>query len=138
MNLFEYTAYKNPNGASRLLHSEGIRPADDKLGLSRQLGMYVSRGGQNALDKVTDIHPDFKLIEAKVKASIVPEKKEHSNACGCTSNCSGNGSGFSSANGQDIKADVKSRLSEKPTLTEVIVTGGIVLIGLALVLKLMK
>lgn len=134
MNLYEYTASGNPSGARQVVSSYGIHPSHDPLELSRQLGFCVAKGRQEALDRVASVHPDYKLIEQKVKASIVPEKKEHSNACGCGGSC---GSGFSNANGQEMKADVKSRI-EKPSVTEMWATGGLILLGLAIVLKSSK
>lgn len=135
MNVYEYIAHRNPSGSRQVISSYDIRPSNNTNELSRQLGFCVARGGQSALDKVAKIHPDYNLIEEQVKASIVPEKNSHSNSCGC-GGCS---AAFNNANGQEMKADVKSRLSgEKTSLTELMVVGSLGLIGLALVLKLMK
>ncbi len=140
MNIYEYTAVKNPRGASEIVASYRMRPARDPRGLSAQLAMCVARGGKDALNSVAKAHPDFDLIKSNIEevtptTVVVEEKKESfSNACGCSS-CSGQ-SNFSNANGQDLKSDVNSRL--KSTSTDTIVNFGFVLIGLVIVLKLIK
>jgi len=126
ISIYEYTAFNDRYGASDIVRSYGVQPSNNPLELSQQLAFCVSKGGKEALDKVAKIHPDFNLIKSKVKESE-PEKPTHSNACGCNS--------FSGVDGQNAKAEVKSRLTDK---TELLITGGIVLIGLAMVLKLMK
>lgn len=139
MNIYQYTALKNPKGSAQVLESYGIRSAGDPRIVSQQLAFCVAKKGQEALDKIAQVHPDYFLVESRVKQTIpatvvVEEKKEtQSNACGCSS-CSGH-SNFSNANGQSIKADVTGRLS---TTQDIMITGGLVLIGLVIVLKLIK
>lgn len=136
MNLYDYVAWNDRAGASNVVHSYGLQPANHPKGLAQQLAHCVSRHKEPALEKIIAIHPDRSIIESTVKEANKETTPTHSNACGCAS-CNGYSSynGYSYANGQDMKSDVKSRLTDK---TELLITGGIVLIGLAMVLKLMK
>lgn len=128
MNLYLYTSLNNRRGAESVIQSYGGTPAPNPHELAQQLAFCVRKDGQNALDKIANVHPDKELIESKFKSEVPLIKETHSNACGC-------GSNFSGVDGQNAKAEVKSRLTDK---TELLITGGIVLIGLAMVLKLMK
>lgn len=139
MNIYQYTAFQNPQGASRVIGSYGLQPSRDPRQLGYQLAYVVAKGGEPALVEVAKIHPDFALIQENVepKAPLLEllEKKTEktpANTCGCHSNANG----FFNANGATMKSEVSGRLN--PNLSEIIVTGGIALIGLALVLKLMK
>lgn len=126
MTLYDYVAYGNPKGASDVVRYHGLRPTGDPKITAKQLAVCVAGRGQEALEKVMENHPDVGYFSEKIK----PVEVSHSSACGCNSE-----NGFSNANGQDMKSDVKSRLTDK---SELLITGGIILIGLAMVLKLMK
>lgn len=127
MNIYDYVAWNDRNGASQIVHYYGLRPSNNPQGLAKQLALCVTKHKQEALDKVIEIHPDFAVIEEKVKESQ-PVMQTHSNACGCSS-CNG----YSNADGQTMKSDVRAKMGDK---TELLITGGIILIGLAMVLKL--
>jgi hypothetical protein len=127
MNIYDYVAWNNRGGANQIVNYYGLRPANDPQGLAKQLALCVYKHKQEALDRVIDVHPDFYLIEEKVKESQ-PSSPAHSGACGCSS-CNG----YSNADGQAMKSDISAKVGDK---TELLITGGIILIGLAMVLKL--
>jgi hypothetical protein len=129
MTLYEYIAVNNPRGASGLIASYGGRPEQHPVALSKQLAYSVYKGGQDALDKLAEIHPDRDLIAQSIQSSE-PEMKSHSNACGCSS-CNG----YSNVDGQNSKSEVSNRINDK---SELLITGGIILIAIAMVLKLAK
>lgn len=124
MTLYDYVAYSNPSGANDVVRYYGLQPSRDPKVTAKNLAYCVSQRREEALNMIAKVHPDFALIESQIEKP----KETHSNACGCSS-------GYNNANGQDMKSDVKSRFSDK---SELLITGGIVLIGLAMVLKLMK
>lgn len=126
ITLFDYVANSNPVGANEVVRYYGWQPSRDPRVTAAQLAKCVEVKRDEALNMIAKVHPDFALIESQVEK----QKDNTSNACGCSS-CNG----YSNANGQDMKSDVKGRLTDK---TELLITGGIILIGLAMVLKLMK
>lgn len=126
MTLYDYVAYSNPAGANEVVRYYGWQPSRDPRVTAKQLAHCVAVKKDEALNMIAKVHPDFALIESQIEKP----RESFSNSCGCSS-CNG----FSNANGQDMKSDVKGRLTDK---TELLITGGIVLIGLAMVLKLMK
>ena len=127
MNVFAYTAYKNPHKAANIIRKYGGRPAKDKYQLGRQLANAVKIGGQPALDEVAKAHPDYNMISDELNKGGDYSNMaggEHSNACGC--------GGYANADGNGNNGGILKRFDSK---TETLMVGGIILIGLALVLK---
>ena len=130
MNVFEYTAKNNANGTARLIESYGVAPSRNVL--SKQLAGVISRDKENGLAKLRAIHPDLSLfqdeldvLKAKIKAEYEIKKQE-----------------FSNADGQSLKNDVanlKNGVSNKETegksKQELMIIGGVIIIGLAIIFK---
>lgn len=129
MTIFDYVAYSNPSGANNVLQYYGLRPSRDPRETSKMLAFCVTKRGQEALDLITKVHPDYRLIESMVESNKPSQTDKFSNACGCSSQ----NNGFSNANGGSQNPIFKS-----VDKSELFITGGLVLIGLAMVLKLMK
>ena len=64
MNIYQYTALNNPNGARQVVESYSIR-ADRKL-LPKQLAFIVAKHGEEALSRVASIHPDLPCFKNKL------------------------------------------------------------------------
>jgi hypothetical protein len=132
MNIYQYTAINNPNGARQVVESYGIR-ADRKL-LPKQLAFVVARNGEEALSKVASIHPDLPLFQRQIdgfKEKYRKESEEKSN--------------FLNADGQQIKAEIKSLKDsfhnadgdkdKAKTKYELMIIGGVIILGLAIVFR---
>lgn len=130
MNIYDYVAYSNPAGANSVIQYYGLRPSHDPRITSKMLAFCVTKRGQEALDMIAKAHPDYQLIQSSIDPKL-PENDKFSNSnggCGCNS-CNS----FNNADGQNSGS--KFRITDK---SELFITGGLMLIGLALVLKLMK
>ena len=130
MNIYQYTAINNPNGARQVVESYGIR-ADRKL-LPKQLAFVVAKNGEDALNKVASIHPDLPLFQKQIDGFKDKYKKDSEEK-----------SNFSNANGQQIKDEIKS-LKDSVTAPkedtgkgkyELLIIGGIIVLGLAIVFR---
>lgn len=132
MNIFDYVAYKNPQGASRVVGKYGLRPHNTRQGLAAQLANVTARYKDPVMNDIKDIHPDFNLFSSNEginsQYETLNEKWANAGGCGC-------GGSFSNVDGQNLKAETGSRMQDK---SELLITGGLLLIGLALVLKLTK
>jgi septal ring factor EnvC (AmiA/AmiB activator) len=130
MNIYQYTAINNPNGAREVVESYGIR-ANKKL-LPKQLAFVVAKNGEEALDKVAMIHPDLSLFQRQIDSFKDKVKKEHEEK-----------SNFLNADGQQIKDEIKSlkdSVSSKKedngkSKYELLIIGGIIVLGLAVILR---
>lgn len=135
MNVYEYTASKNPKGASQLVQEYNLRPERHPRGLARQLSYCVERDRANALTKLASIHPDnglFYGIVQEVKTGyekqLVEQKSELDKM-------------FSNMNGQEIKSEIAQLKSDLPKQTdqskktEILMIGAVIIISLALILK---
>ena len=137
MNIYQYTAINNPNGAREIVESYGIRA--DKKGLSQQLASVVARNGQDALNKVAMIHPDLSLFQQQIDMFKEKIKKEHEDK---SSNSNSN-SNFWNMDGQMIKQEItalkdhvsNANGSEKGGDHKLLIIGGILVIGLAIIFK---
>jgi len=132
MNIYQYTAINNPNGAREVVESYGIR-ANKKL-LPKQLAFVVAKNGEEALDKVAMIHPDLSLFQRQIDSFKDKVKKEHEEK-----------SNFLNANGQQIKEEIKSLKDsfhnadagqdKGKSKYELLIIGGIIVLGLAVILR---
>jgi hypothetical protein len=124
MTLYDYCAIKNPSGAANVVKSYGIKPSKrHPKELATQLAVCVKRYGDEALERISDVHPDLSLFQKKLDGYKEKYKKEsmsNASGCGCSSNASG-----------DVK-DEKKDISPK---NETLIMGGIILLGLALILR---
>jgi hypothetical protein len=134
MNIYQYTAINNPNGAREVVESYGIRA--DRKQLGKQLAAVVARNGEDALNKVASVHPDLPLFQKQIdnfkekfKKSFEAEKESKSN--------------FSNMDGQMIKQEItqlKDHVSnasgnDKDASHKLLIIGGILVIGLAIIFK---
>jgi hypothetical protein len=138
MKVFDYIAYKNPAGASQFVGKYGLRPHNTPNGLAAQCASVVRghNGDNKILKELFDFHPDKEQFSSfsqgdKELTSI----NDHYNYASGNKACACGCSNFSNVDGQNAKQEVEKRLSDK---SELLITGGIVLIGLTLVLKLIK
>jgi hypothetical protein len=134
MNIYQYTAINNPNGARAVIESYNLRPENKKL--SRQLAYVVLKNGEEALNKVASIHPDLGLFQKQIDDYKEKIKKD----------CEDKTSSFSSADGQSIKAEITSLKDSVngskqvapdggKSKAELLIIGGIIVIGLAIIFK---
>ena len=127
MNMYFYIALKNPNGAKQVINSYGQRAIRNPKALAGQLAECVNRNGREALDRVAMIHPDRTLFVASHR-----EDNPMSEA-------------FSRVDGQALKAEVdalrngtnseQKGANKEGSKLDTMVMAGVILIGLALVLK---
>lgn len=130
MNIYQYTAINNPNGAREVVESYGIR-ANKKV-LSKQLAHVVAKHGEEALDKVAMIHPDLPLFQRQIDTFKDKVKKEHEEK-----------SNFLNADGQQIKEEIKSlkdsvnnpKEDNSKNKYELLMIGGILVLGLAIIFR---
>lgn len=129
ITLYDYTALKNPSGARQVVAEYNMRPAQHPRQLAKQLAMCVNRFGNDALDKIVDVHPDVPLFQRKFDSIKDQYKKEAM-------------SNFMDYSGQSIKREVEringnSDNSKEPSdkSKDMLVMGGIIILGLALILR---
>lgn len=138
MKIFDYVAYNNPSEAARVVSKYGLRPSQNRRDLALQLANITAYTKAEAMKDIASIHPDLKLLNPNMGINSQYEtlNQKWANAdgwdnaggkCGC--------GGYSNVDGQNAKNEVAQRLSDK---SELLITGGLVLIGLAMVLKLIK
>jgi len=81
ISLYRYIAGQNPKAAHELLIKEGYKNMPkDKNTISIGLADLVNKGGEKALQKLAEIHPDKMLFDEKSPA-FTKEK----NCCGADS-----------------------------------------------------
>lgn len=149
MTIYETVAYRNPEGAKRVVNSYGSKAIRNPHALAKQLNDIVNAHGEEAQWRIAAIHPDYKLITDLNKMGeeekATEEKGEEKTSCDCKED-KGN---FFSAEGQAIKdavEDIKNNQDKvngnnnnnnnsNSDKTELLIVGGIALIALALVLK---
>lgn len=133
MNIYQYVAINNPNGARSIVEEYGVRANRQKLG--KQLAYVVAKNGNEALDKVASIHPDLPLFQKQIDDFKEKIKKD----CDSKSN-----SNFLNADGQQIKAEISSLKetvnNSRPSddgksKVELLIIGGVIVFGLALILR---
>ena len=131
MTLYDYTAMKNPQGASQVIASYGVRPHGHPQVMAKQLAQLVRRDGERALKAISDVHPDLQLFQGQIDSFKEKIKGDsHSNACGC--------SNFANADGQTIKSEVasiKEEVASGKSSKDMLIMGGIIVLGLALILR---
>jgi hypothetical protein len=123
ITIYEYFANNCPQDAYNLLSQEGgsySRPQSPQE-LEGQLKDYVNKNGEKGLLKLAEIHPDKELITMvcdckKTKNKSVVEKKDN----------------FSNANGN---SNISDSQSEQINLAKMMIFGGFVLVGIALIMK---
>ena len=132
MNIYQYTAINNPRGAHELLSSSGIRAHQNPSVMAKQLAQMVKTGREPALRQLADIHPDTGLFQEILDGYKEKYKKE------CLSK---RNSEYANADGQALKSEMANLQGEvrngtdKDKSKELLIMGGIIVLGLALILK---
>lgn len=136
MTLYEYVAYKNPNGAKRVINSYGAKAIRRPDILARQLADVVNKNGKEALYRIASVHPDKELLTHLVEFNNKKKAEEETKSCSCEEKS------FLSADGQmikdaveDLKRSNEKSDSGKSDKTELMIIGAVALIGIALVMK---
>jgi hypothetical protein len=132
MNIYQYTAINNPNGAREVVESYGLRA--DRKNLGKQLALCVAKNGDEALSKVASVHPDLPLFQKQIDTFKEKYKKEFESK--------DDKSNFSNMDGQMIKHEI-TRLNDsmsnasgdKENSHKLLIIGGILVIGLAIIFK---
>ena len=118
ITIYEYYAYSCPQEAYDLLSKDGgyQRPqSPDEL--ESQLKDYVNKNGEKGLKELAEIHPDKDLIKS---------------VCECSQNKAEKKDNFSNATGNSA---IKDSESEQISLAKMMIFGGFVLVGIALIMK---
>ena len=123
ITIYEYFANNCPQDAYDLLSQEGgnyQRPQTPQE-LEGQLKDYVNKNGEKGLLKLAEIHPDKELVGMvckcqKTSSPTSSEKKEN----------------FSNANGN---SNISDSQSEQINLAKMMIFGGFILVGIALIMK---
>lgn len=88
ISIYEYVADNNPQQVDALLQQFGYPPTASIPKLVKALKQEVSRGNEQILFSLADIHPDADLIESRKKSN--QSKSNTFNACGaCSLSCDG-------------------------------------------------
>ena len=136
MTIYDYVAYKKPQGAAKVIESFGMRAVrSNPRDLSNQLKFVAKKHGGEALRRIVKVHPDRELFEF--------ERKQMSNASGC--GCS-NADGNSKNTAQELvsptnevveveKIRASNEKESKLLSQNNLIIGGMVVLGLAIIMK---
>jgi hypothetical protein len=117
ITLYEYYANTCPKDAYELISKQGYSRPQSPDELESQLKDYVNKNGEKGLKELAEIHPDKDLIKSVCECSKhKAEKKEN----------------FSNATGNSA---IKDSESEQISLAKMMIFGGFVLVGIALIMK---
>tara|TARA_R110002012_G_scaffold321269_1_gene548451 strand:+ start:972 stop:1394 length:423 start_codon:yes stop_codon:yes gene_type:complete len=67
MTIYDYCAHKNPSGSAKVIASFGMQPVRDIDELAQQLAFCAKRNGGEVLRRIVLIHPDRALFEHERK-----------------------------------------------------------------------
>ena len=118
ITIYEYYAYSCPQEAYDLLSKDGgyQRPqSPDEL--ESQLKDYVNKNGEKGLKALAEIHPDKDLIKS---------------VCECSKNKVEKKENFSNASGN---TNIPDSQAEQVNLAKMMIFGGFILVGIALIMK---
>jgi F420-0:gamma-glutamyl ligase len=140
MTIYDYCAHKNPQGTAKVIASYGMRPVrSNPRDLSNQIKYCAKKHGGDVLKKLVLVHPDRELFEFERKQMI----KSNASGCGC-SNADGDNSNkaeqlVSPSPPSEVVEVEKIRASnekESKLLSQNnLIIGGIIVLGLALIMK---
>lgn len=146
MNLFQYVAYKNPEGAKRVINSYGEKAIKQPDMLAKQLADKVNKHGKEALYRITSVHPDLKLISDYHEVNQPKKEEKEDKPCTCGKSDYSNADGGEASEVKKVVEDIKrkqeldsvataSQGKERSDKTELMIIGAVALIGLALVTR---
>jgi hypothetical protein len=118
ITIYEYYAHNCPSDAYDLISKEGgYKRPNSPQELEAQLKDYVNKNGEKGLLNLAKIHPDKELVKMVCDCKTNPvEKKEN----------------FSNANGN---TNISDSQSEQINLAKMMIFGGFILVGIALIMK---
>jgi hypothetical protein len=87
VTIFKYIATQNPDAANTLLSKYGIRGGKTEKEIAYKLAVLVKKGGEDALKKIMDMHPDKEYLTKQVEEEKAKEKTL--SACGCSMGADG-------------------------------------------------
>ena len=136
MNIYEYIARSNPQGARMVIQQFGYRITDNKR-MGDNLRMLVAQEGEPALREIVKLHPDKDLILEVFNGNKEENKEEK--PCGCSEkkeNFLGADSTLSSAvltnNQQQNNASDSTKLAMQ---TNSMIIGATIIIAIALIVN---
>lgn len=132
ITIFKYIANKVPADAHFTLNKYAhYRKARNEKELEGQLKHFVSSFGTKGLQAIADIHPDRQLLSSLECESCKTKEKDYNNLL-ITKQISDSQPLYFNANGE------KNELMIKKINTSLIVVGGFIVLGLALIINLKK
>ena len=136
MTIYDYCAYKNPQGAAKVISSFGMQPVrTNPKDLGRQLAFCAKRNGGEALRRIILIHPDRELFEFERKQLAKKEElKSNASGCGC-SNANGEEKPTASETVEVEKIRASNEKESKLLSQNNLVIGGMIVLGLAIIMK---
>ena len=136
MTIYDYVAYKNPNGAAKVIASFGMRPVREKERLADQLAFVAQKRGGEVLRRITLIHPDRQLFEHERKIKEA-KKQKMSSATGTENNQDSRDERLRQENllQADKERDSKKEHDSKMLTQNNMIIGGVVILGLAIIMK---
>jgi len=165
MNLYDYLSYQVPNDCFSMMQQRaggGLRKPRNPKQLAQMLRKYVSTFGQDALQDIASIHPDKDLLSGanpvpdfgvnEVGTTSIPktEKDYVEVGCKCGGKCGGNCGKKKSCGCQNAEQNFSNLIAgENNTTTytqlptqskahEILIGAGVILLGLAVLLKVVK
>ena len=121
ITIYEYYAYNCPADAYNVISKKGNYPRpQSSQELESQLKDYVNKNGEKGLLALAKVHPDSELV--KMVCSCQTTKKETEKK-----------ENFSNANGGN--SNIPDAQAEQISLAKMMIFGGFVLVGIALIMK---
>ena len=114
ITLYEYLATNVPSDSFDIINSDGnLRKPNSNLELSKQIKTYVSKNGESGLLNLAKIHPDRELIEAICSNKEIEKKDTFVN----------------------FSENVNPIDKETINSSKLLIVGGFILIGLAIIMN---
>lgn len=118
ISIYEYYAYNCPADAYGVISKDGNYPRPQSAQeLESQLKDYVNKNGEKGLLALAKVHPDSELVKM---------------VCDCQTKKTETKEKFSNANGNSNIPDAQA---EQINLAKMMIFGGFVLVGIALIMK---
>lgn len=118
ITIYEYYAHNCPADSYNVISKDGNykRPQSAEE-LEGQLKDYVNKNGEKGLLALAKVHPDTELVKM---------------VCDCHKNKTEKKENFSNANGN---SNIPDSQAEQISLAKMMIFGGFVLVGIALIMK---
>lgn len=120
ITIYEYYAHNCPSDAYDVISQEGgYRRPQSPQELEGQLKDYVNKNGERGLKALAKIHPDTDLVKSVCSCNHDKQEEKKEN--------------FSNASGGN--SNIKDSQAEQINLAKMMIFGGFVLVGIALIMK---